>query len=210
MKMSNDFIIHYDDILLTAMQVLQFSTISKLPIDVFKIIEPIPNLKKCSYSRFAHRNRISIQETCLLLCSDYGTYVSRPKTNQHIIFYNDTTGNEGLLRFTFAHELAHFYLSHSEKLKKFPMANQAIESEANFFARNLLAPMPLVNRILTDYALCSQNINRIMQCFHLSYNAAKVRLNTCENEQALTQSLKDVTGFFDRFSIYQPEDSICY
>ena len=67
------------------------------------------------------------------------------------IVYRDDLGGGGRLRFALAHELGHLFMNHYRDYpgRLFPgaSAEPALEEEADAFARNLLAPVPLVDVI---------------------------------------------------------------
>ena len=62
-----------------------------------------------------------------------------------VIYYNDYEPNFRKVRFTIFHEIGHCYLGHlSDPAGK---SYDELESEANFFARTAIAPLPLINTI---------------------------------------------------------------
>ena len=67
------------------------------------------------------------------------------------IVYRDDLAGSGRLRFALAHELGHLVMNHYRDYPghMFPgsPADSALEEEADAFARNLLAPVPLVDVI---------------------------------------------------------------
>ena len=75
-----------------------------------------------------------------------GFYALAEKNGQkvHYIYYNDTL-ELGRIRFTILHEIAHIVLGHIEQ-------SDLAEAEADFFAKYLIAPPMLVDKIKpTDY-----------------------------------------------------------
>lgn len=203
MNNKNGYQIDYKKILMTTLQVLQFYHLQKIPIDPFAIIDQVPNLEKYRYSDLSYRSLIPIHEISNIFGSEFGFYAHHKVKNKHIIYYNDRTENLGLLRFTVAHEIAHFFLLHSKKSNE-NIPYEFLEREANFFARNLLAPTFLVNRLLDDYQLSSKNINLIVNCFQISYEAAKIRLRSCERDNKIMESLSQYSNFLNGFFIYNP------
>jgi len=63
---------------------------------------------------------------------------------EYVIYYNDYEAtNRRRIRFTIFHEIGHIYLGHlSDPEGK---DYQTLESEANFFARSAICPLPLMN-----------------------------------------------------------------
>jgi Zn-dependent peptidase ImmA (M78 family) len=81
--------------------------------------------------------------------------------NEPQILFNEQN-SKNRCRFSLAHELAHIWLEHTED-------NEVNESEANFFAGYLLAPVPLINHYGIDDPYEVSNIFRIS--FEASLNA---------------------------------------
>lgn len=138
-----------------AQQILIGLHISKLPVKVKKIARYFDNLKIKKYSWYAKKYNCSIEEVCNLTGSDEGCCWYFKKTNQYLILYNDLVANKGRIRWTIAHELGHFILKHNEMSDKAILARSSItsreyevfETEANCFARELLAPPPIIRAI---------------------------------------------------------------
>jgi Zn-dependent peptidase ImmA (M78 family) len=76
----------------------------------------------------------------------------------YIILYNDEM-DSNRIRFTIAHEIGHIVLGHEYSCEE-------TESEADYFARNLLVPMGiLIHRHISDYI-------EIVNMFEVSYTVA--------------------------------------
>jgi hypothetical protein len=122
-----------------------------------------------------------------------------------VIYYNDTKNNDGLTRFTIAHELGHIFLQHHNKTKTDIMLREGIaeslykafENEANCFARNFLSPQPLVS-LITDI---SQNysVQEIVMAFNISYPAAITRRKLFNNDSFRIKA--ENMEFFKTFKI---------
>ncbi len=114
-----------------------------------------------TYTECAKRKGVSVHEfvdNCVE--SEMGfTFFDRKKKRWEI-FYNDTKC-ETTIRFTLAHELGHIVLEHDED-------NDVHDKEANCFARNLLAPVP----VRDGYQL--EKIDDYCECFNISDLMAKV------------------------------------
>ena len=173
--------VNYAHIMSTVAQTLQMYNRS-FPVDLFAMVKRVPNLGLYQYSDLARESHISLAEVCNRARSKYAVYICNTETNQHIIYFNDTLGNDPLLRFTMAHELAHFFLVHSEKTQK-NLSYKYVEQEANFFARNLLSPVWVVDNLLTDFEPKAANINKLAKYLGITYEAAKIRLRSYKKDR---------------------------
>ena len=67
------------------------------------------------------------------------------------IVFRDDSGDPDRLRFPLCHELGHLFMNHyrdyPEQMEPGQMARSCLEAEADAFARNLLAPVPIVDVI---------------------------------------------------------------
>lgn len=134
-----------------AYKIVQICGQKKLPLSIKKIIKIFPNLHLQSYSKFAEKRNLTLEEVSTLLDSDEGCLWSKNNT-KFLILYNDKISNEGRIRFTLAHELGHYVLKHNQKSEKTKLTRYSLtqdeydvfEKEANYFAKRLLAPIPLV------------------------------------------------------------------
>ena len=169
----------YERIHQKIMDLVALFGIDKVPVLLENIIDQIPNMQLCSYSWYAQRAGCSMDDVIAFFGSDLGAYTRDGKRDRFIIFYNDAIEKEGLSRFTIAHELGHHFLEHAKQVNTAALRREGlddeayaqIESEANYFARNLLAPAPLI--ALMDMP---KNAYQIERRFHLTPMAAKVRL----------------------------------
>lgn len=173
---------NYTKALKKSIEVLKQYGIGSAPIDIFKIVNQIPNLKTCTYSEFAEKQNCTVDEIINLFESDLGAIVRDKCKNNYAIYYNDTKYNSALDRFTISHELGHYFLNHYKKITKDILDRggfgekeySVLEKEANCFARNLLSPVPLYNRIVPD--IITQKW-RVMETFNISYEAMKARID---------------------------------
>lgn len=62
---------------------------------------------------------------------------------QYVIYYNDTSRNEGRIRWTLFHEIGHIYRGHHDTPDD--RNSEIEEAEANLFAKYAIAPPPLIN-----------------------------------------------------------------
>ena len=155
--------------------------INSLPIRIKSIIREIPNLYLKKYSTFAKEQNLTTNEVASLVGSEEGALWSRKKGDEYIyvILYNDQVANTERVRFTLAHELGHFMLKHAEQsdstiLNRYSLTHTEhdnLEKEANFFARNLLVPLPLTFQYLDR--LTKIDAIMISETFQVSNSVAK-------------------------------------
>lgn len=150
---------------------------STLPISVKKIIKGFKNLHIQKFSTFAKKRGFSLEETYELLDTKEGCLWMR-KDGSYLILYNDMVDNKGRVRFTLAHELGHFLLKHNERNNKTQISRysltaeeyDAFEKEANYFAKRLLAPIPLIDEIRSIWN--GINIYQIEDIFEVSFSVS--------------------------------------
>lgn len=102
----------------------------------------------------------------LLQASDEGmSCFDHTRGNKFVIYYNDDNRNKQRIRFTIMHEIGHIVLEHKESCEQ-------TESEADFFARNALTPLPImiINKIY--------DLEKIVSTFDISYSCAGNVLRT--------------------------------
>lgn len=175
---------NYDRAVEESINLLQFYDIDQAPVNLDKILDGMRlTVKCCPYSRFSKQTGKDIEEICNLFDSELGAVAYIREKEKYVIYYNDTMNHRGLERFTIAHELGHIFLGHHQDAKTDILLRKNIsdaqykiyEKEANCFARNLLSPIPLVERI-TDINQDSC-IHDMMEAFDISHTAAVVRRN---------------------------------
>lgn len=154
-----------------AYKIVQICGQKKLPLSIKKIIKSFPNLRLRSYSKLAKKRNLTLEEVSILLDSDEGCLWSRNNT-EFLILYNDQVPNKGRIRFTLAHELGHYILKHNEKTEKTKLTRYSLtqdeydvfEKEANYFAKRLLAPIPLVYNYYINWKdIASETIQDIFK-----------------------------------------------
>jgi IrrE N-terminal-like domain len=157
-----------------AYRLLKMNNITEIPIKVKKLAKPFPNLEIKSYSWYAKKWKLTFDEVCQLADSDEGCCWYEEYTNQYMILYNDKIENKRRIRWTIAHELGHFMLKHNENNNKAILSRSSLtdseyvvlEKEANCFARSLLAPLPIIERLNPSNPLL------ISKLFEISNEAA--------------------------------------
>ncbi|QGG47320.1 ImmA/IrrE family metallo-endopeptidase [Heliorestis convoluta] len=199
-------IANYKNAVIESAETLKDYSINQTPIDLDIILDALKRtIRLFSYSDFSTKNDMSIVEICDQFDSELGACVYDKKTERYVIFYNDTKNNRGLERFTIAHELGHIFLGHHQDANTDILIRRNIsaskyrkfENEANCFARNLLAPIPLVQRI-TDIKK-PRSANDIMEAFEVSYKAAVTRRNLYYDDKAMIED--KYHNYFDTYSI---------
>lgn len=145
----------YEEIAKTSFELFVDYGIVKFPIDVFLLAKKM-GIIVYKYSEFNSDDRLVIMNG-----SDDGLHWRYD--NQFYIAYNDLRINTRI-RFTIAHEIGHIVLGHTE-------TTDENESEADFFARNLLVPpcVLLEKKIDTE--------EDIMLTFNVSLSVATHSLN---------------------------------
>lgn len=169
----------------TVLEVIKKYNINTIPISLKSLIKKMPILRLCPYSKAIKGRDCSLRDFIDFLGSDLGAYVKYG--NLAIIYFNDTKRNRGLDRFTIAHELGHHFLGHAAHLTYGEVLRrglpdreyEAVEKEANCFARNLLAPMYLLHMI----GIAPDDVMRVQNTFNISKTAAKTRLQTYSFDQ---------------------------
>lgn len=157
-----------------AYEFLLYEKVTSFPIDVIKIIQ---NHKwgKIKYSELALKHNVTISDIKEVFGEDgYTTFNQKNYT----IAYNDTSFSKGRLYFTFFHEIGHIILGHFENfnqtiLKRGNLTDEeykVLENEANCFARNVLAPAPIIMQMKLTSG------NTIANIFKITKTAAETRL----------------------------------
>ena len=147
-------------------EVLLDCKINSLPVNLAAIAIHY-NIKIISYSltSFIH----ALKQEALS-----GDGFSANVKDKKIIFINDTTPNRNRRRFTLAHELGHCILEHpldsiQFRTNEFYDSKQALEAEANVFARSLLMPAVVLAKMNVH------NVYDIMKLCKTSKQSAAIR-----------------------------------
>ena len=140
--------------------------ISCLPIDLDQVMNGLL-VKPLSFS-------VAQSRGVIIPPGIEGFTVIRQKPNarpQYLLVYQDDTSFERL-RWTLAHEIGHIVLGHMEKIST--KSGELMEAEANYFAKELLMPLPVLARI---GARSAADIGRVCG---VSYEAAQIRARDFE------------------------------
>ena len=99
------------------------------------------DVKIISFQEYAQKTNLSINQ----LTSNGNTNDAYIRNNNILIFYNEDIETEGRKMWTISHELGHIVLKHTTQCDK-------NESEANFFASQLLAPQCVLKQLIKNGA----------------------------------------------------------
>lgn len=167
----------------------------KLPIDPFEIIANFSDIALQTYSEMAEQFETSVSKIAQYVGSDDGVSFQKGhgKDSQFVILYNDTVDYRNRRRFTLAHELGHCLLNH-----KFGHLDNDLydlqEKEANYFAKRLLAPLPLVGEVLARSSKDTA-VQSISDVFEVSHEVAAYSIDNYKN----TPFIFDDIGLCDTF-----------
>lgn len=151
MRLEDD---RYEEIKRTISELYCDYEISAIPISVERLASKM-NILLVPYSEFDSEKR-----EALLRASEDGFSFYNSDKKQFSIYYNDSKRTRQRIRFTIMHEIGHIALGHGQSCDR-------TESEADFFARNALAPLPLliVNNI--------RSVEEIAEIFNISFECSK-------------------------------------
>lgn len=155
--------------------------ITQFPVNPFLIIK---NLKwgLITYDEMALNWNCTVEDICECLGEDgYCMYNGQYYT----IAYNNTIKSKGRINFTLAHEIGHIILNHHKDFEVTEISKdnfteeeyKILENEANCFARNILAPAPLVRKL----SLWS-TIFDMPNYFDITPKASRTRISFLKND----------------------------
>jgi Zn-dependent peptidase ImmA (M78 family)/rRNA maturation endonuclease Nob1 len=146
--------------IIEALEVLEESDVTELPLDFLMIQKRFRNLFHIrSYASLMTATGQSRYACIRMLGSEDGATVLNGD-NKYIIYYNENKSRPRI-RFTIAHEIGHIFLGHLEEygnpvLESDDVEEQLyehLEREANCFARNLLCPAYHTAKLLEEHGL---------------------------------------------------------
>ena len=201
----------------SAYETIQNCNQNLLPLSVKKLIRSYSNLYIQKYSVFAKKRNLTVNEVCQQLDSEEGCLWMRGD-GTYIILYNDTIENKRRIRFTLAHELGHYILKHNEKSKKTILTRYSLngdqydifEKEANYFARRLLAPIPLVDLYVENWTKI--NTSCIEYVFDTSYTVASYVLKDLKKRfenSSITKEGHPMVNNFTKFIHSDTGSQVC-
>lgn len=157
------------------------NNIIEFPVNPFEIIKKF-KWGLLTYEEMALQNKCTIEDICDCLGTDgYSIY----NGTNYTIAYNNKIKSYGRINFTLAHEIGHIVLKHhkdfdvTEVIKNNFTKDEykILENEANCFARNFLAPAPLVSKLNLLGVLF--NLNAF---FNITFTAATTRISFLKND----------------------------
>lgn len=164
----------------------------------------MPNLHLQSYTTFAKRRGLTIEQVSEYLDSEEGCLWMR-SDKTYVILYNDTVKNKSRIRFTLAHELGHYVLQHNEignqtRLMRYSLSDReydVFEKEANYFAKRLLAPIPLIDAIMSQTD--SIDIYQLEEIFKISFSVANYLLKELKQRNRITNISREIHELVSNF-----------
>lgn len=151
-----------------AYQLIYDAEYTSLPINFKVISKMFSNLEIRTYSWLCKLENKSLEEVCFWAKSDEGCCWYIVEEDRYLILYNDNIKCKQRIRWTIAHELGHFILEHHKIFKDSIISKgylndseyKIFETEANYFAKNLLAPIPVLVRVAkSNKKISSDEIN---------------------------------------------------
>ena len=170
----------YEEIKAEIAYLLKAYGICHLPIIGFELAAKMGIILR-PYSSLSEKKRLRVMEL-----SEDGLYFE-PGDGTERIYYNDKKSYERQ-NWTMLHEIGHCVLGHTADMD----ADEA-EAEANFFAKYIVAPPPLVDCI---HPTCAEDIKVV---FGLSWEAAEYAFNYYKKWRNLERGYTD----YEKVIFYQ-------
>ncbi len=182
--------------------------ISSFPISPFIVIKSF-NWKIITYDDLAVKNNCTVEDIEQCFGKDAYSVYNYSK-NTYKIAYNNRIASQGRINFTLAHEIGHIILNHLRDFESTTAISNNIsedeykilENEANCFARNILAPAPLVKQMKFWNILFD-----MPNYFDITFKASTTRIAFLNNDlYYLTDS--EIENMQVAFSLYK-KCSLC-
>lgn len=130
-----------------------------------------------TYQMLAELNHCSIDDIAVLCKSKSGATHYDVEQNRYLILYNASM-NPGRILWTSCHEIGHICIGHLETIEEAEIAytdwrepyNQ-FESEADYFAWNMIAPLPIMRE------MGIRTVEEVQSVFGLSAQAAALQFD---------------------------------
>lgn len=123
------------------------------PIQPETILSYVPQSRMLSYQKMAEVAGCTVENIVVLCKSSSGATHYDPESGRYLILYN-ANSNPGRIRWTIAHEIGHICIGHLKVIEDAEIAYtesrdfyDQFESEADYFAWNLLAPLPIMREM---------------------------------------------------------------
>ena len=156
--------------------------VCNFPIQIIDIIDSIPNCILCTYNEFVSAFGSSRSGYIQQRIKSEDGFIMLHKGDYFIVF-NDRI-EIGRRNFTLAHELGHLYLGHLTDFSETSLnrggltkaAYKVLENEANAFARNILAPITIIDEARMLWSTV-QNV------FEVTYKASNSRYSFADRDR---------------------------
>ncbi len=158
------------------LEIYQNMEIITYPIQPERIISYLP--KSCriiTYQKMAELNQCTIRDVAVMCKSNAGATHYDTERDRCLILYNTAT-NSGRILWTLCHEIGHICLGHLDIIEEAEIAYtdwqepyDQFESEADYFAWNLIAPLPIMREMGVHTA------SEIQSVYGLSAQAAALQ-----------------------------------
>ncbi|GAB7391608.1 ImmA/IrrE family metallo-endopeptidase [Lactococcus garvieae] len=206
---TSDFVPHFDLAQNSAYNVLASSQLHELPINLKKLIRSY-HIQLQSYTQFSKDLNISIEMVVKLCASDDGCIMKR-SDGTYLLLYNDLVNHIGRIRFTLAHEFGHFILKHHNETKDTIISRgnpfsrlkdqryDRFEQEANYFAKRLLAPIPLVDEYTSNFNTSFLTPKIISEIFGTSKELAGYIVQELNRRSKKTNIIRETHSLLNNF-----------
>ncbi len=176
--------------------------ITAYPVNPFKLIEKF-KWGLLTYEEMALKQNCTIDNVCECLGTDgFSIY----NGDNYTIAYNNKIKSKGRINFTLAHEIGHIILGHHKDFDVTSVLKdnftkeeyKILENEANCFARNILAPAPLLQCLsIPEYYL------KLSKFFNLSFQASNTRRNFYKNDLYYLddEQIRKMQSKYNRYNI---------
>lgn len=190
----------YDYVACKSSEFIAEENITYFPISPYEIIKR-HKWALNTYSTLAKQMNCTIDDISAAFRTDEAYTIFNG--NNYSIAYNDTKYADRIW-FTLMHEVGHIYLNHFENFEKTIIRRnemskneyKVLENEANAFARNVLAPAPIIEQ------LPEKSKENICSFFHMSNDAAKTRLDLLHSDMYWNNYTKVTFKIISRFLDY--------
>lgn len=163
----------YEDLNREVVDLLEAYGVTSFPLDVFYLAERM-GIRLISYSAVSPASRTVLLD----ISKDAFTFLREERGIEvAYVFYNPNQSG-GRLRHSIAHEIAHIWLEH-------PSGDERHETEANYFAAYLLAPIPLI--LKHGFSTPSA----VREAFLTSLEAASIALERAGNRLRCRKPITD-------------------
>lgn len=136
------------------LELYQSMEIIAYPIQPEKVISSLSkNCRIITYQKMAELNQCTIRDVAVMCKSNAGATHYDIEQDRCLILYN-TAANSGRILWTLCHEIGHICLGHLDTIEEAEIAYtdwrepyDQFESEADYFAWNLIAPLPIMREM---------------------------------------------------------------